>query len=175
MEQILYNKTRQVVILEKLRIASNFSDRFLGLLLHKNLAPAEGLLIQNCSSIHTLFMRFAIDCFFLDENLKVLEIRKNLTPHKLVFGKLPGIRHVLEVSTLRNIPFNLDLNDILEIRSFSPSVTRRERPSQSFLKGSGKTSPLIPLLKGDQGGCSPSFLHSPLRSPSTILSFFHST
>jgi uncharacterized membrane protein (UPF0127 family) len=113
---LLINTTRQMVILQKLRVASNFMDRFLGLLPYKNLDPEEGLLIENCSSIHTIFMRFTIDCFFLDENLKVLKMRKNLTPHRWACGNLPKIRHVLEVSTFRDMPLNLDLNDVLELR-----------------------------------------------------------
>ncbi len=113
---MLYNKTKQAVILKKLRVASTFAERFLGLLPCKNMAPEEGLLIRDCSSIHTIFMRFAIDCIFLDENLKVVKIRKNVTPHKLAFGKLPGTRHVLEVAAQRAVPLDLDLNDILEIQ-----------------------------------------------------------
>jgi uncharacterized membrane protein (UPF0127 family) len=115
-QTLLYNKTRQAVILEKLHVASNFLDCFLGLLPYKKLDPEEGLLIQNCSSIHTIFMRFTIDCFFLDENLKVLKMRKNLAPHRWACGNLAEIRHVLEVSTFRDMPLNLDLDDVLEIQ-----------------------------------------------------------
>ena len=40
----------------------------------------EGLLIESCSSIHMMFMRFSIDAVFLDAANKVKKIYSGLLP-----------------------------------------------------------------------------------------------
>ena len=46
--------------------ATGFADRFLGLMGRRSLAVGEGMHIVPCNSIHTFFMRIAIDVAFLD-------------------------------------------------------------------------------------------------------------
>lgn len=46
-------------------IADTFWRRFLGLMGRKELAPSHALLILPCFSVHTCFMRFAIDAVFV--------------------------------------------------------------------------------------------------------------
>lgn len=40
----------------------------------------RGLLLAPCNSVHMLFMRFAIDVVYLDENFCIKKIVRNLTP-----------------------------------------------------------------------------------------------
>jgi len=40
----------------------------------KELPAGEGILLRPCASVHTLFMRFAIDVVFCDSDLRVLAI-----------------------------------------------------------------------------------------------------
>lgn len=65
----------------KITYADNFYKRFKGLMLKKEFNG--GLLFTNLkdSSIHTLFMRFEIDVYFLDEN-KVIYEKTSLKPWK---------------------------------------------------------------------------------------------
>ncbi|MBO6179345.1 MAG: DUF192 domain-containing protein [Selenomonadaceae bacterium] len=79
-------------------IADNFFRRFLGLMGRKALHENEGLLITPCNSIHMLFMRFAIDAVYLDNDFKVLKVTKNLLPW-LGFSLCFGAKSVLEVKT----------------------------------------------------------------------------
>jgi len=58
----------------RVRIASNFLTRALGLLVGTPLGAAEGLLIAPCSSIHTFGMRYAIDVVFVDRQGRVLRV-----------------------------------------------------------------------------------------------------
>ena len=44
------------------------------------------MLIRPCRSIHMWFMRFSIDAAFLDEELRVLKISRNLRPWQLAFA-----------------------------------------------------------------------------------------
>ena len=65
----------------KIILANTFYKRFKGLMLKKEFK--DGLLFTNLtdSSIHTLFMRFEIDIYFLDENRTIFE-KTSLKPWK---------------------------------------------------------------------------------------------
>ena len=65
----------------KIILANTFYKRFKGLMLKKDFK--DGLLFTNLtdSSIHTLFMRFEIDIYFLDENRTIFE-KTSLKPWK---------------------------------------------------------------------------------------------
>ena len=65
----------------KIILANTFYKRFKGLMLKKDFK--DGLLFTNLtdSRIHTLFMRFEIDIYFLDENRTIFE-KTSLKPWK---------------------------------------------------------------------------------------------
>jgi uncharacterized protein len=47
------------------------------------LPQGEGLWIAPCESVHTFFMRFAIDLVYLDREHKVKKVRSNVGPWRL--------------------------------------------------------------------------------------------
>jgi uncharacterized protein len=51
-----------------------------GLLGRRELAAEEGLLIRPAPSIHTFFMRFAIDAVFVSRDGEVLKVAANVRP-----------------------------------------------------------------------------------------------
>jgi uncharacterized protein len=55
-------------------MATNPALRLRGLLGRKELPAGEGILLRPCASVHTMFMRFAIDVVFCDGDLKVLAV-----------------------------------------------------------------------------------------------------
>ncbi|MDP2940607.1 MAG: DUF192 domain-containing protein [Candidatus Omnitrophota bacterium] len=77
------NISQGTTLAQKLDVADNFFTRLKGLLGEKELAKGNGLLIKSCNSIHTFFMRFAIDAIFVDKNNKVVGLVKNLKPFRL--------------------------------------------------------------------------------------------
>ena len=54
-----------------------------GLLGRESLEPGEGMLLQPAPSIHTAFMRFAIDAVFMDGTLGVTKIVEGLRPWRM--------------------------------------------------------------------------------------------
>lgn len=70
---MILNKTTDKLINIKITYADTFYKRFKGLMLKKDID--FGLLFSNLksSSIHTHFMRFEIDVYFLDENKIVFD------------------------------------------------------------------------------------------------------
>lgn len=61
-------------------VADTFWSRFCGLMLRPQLLPGEGLLLEPCSSIHMLFMRFPIDAAFLGADNRVVAVYHALRP-----------------------------------------------------------------------------------------------
>ena len=64
----------------KIMVADTFFLRLRGLMFHKILPPATGLLLEPCNSVHMCFMRFAIDVVYLDKEFNIIKIVKNLRP-----------------------------------------------------------------------------------------------
>jgi uncharacterized membrane protein (UPF0127 family) len=68
------------VVCELCEIANGFFNRGRGLLGRRDLPRGQGMLIRPTWSVHTAFMRFAIDVVFLDEEMTVLKIARDLRP-----------------------------------------------------------------------------------------------
>ena len=58
-------------------------QRMVGLLDRRSLPDNEALLIPHCQSIHMFFMRFPIDVIFLDKDLRVVGLVRNIKPFHL--------------------------------------------------------------------------------------------
>jgi uncharacterized membrane protein (UPF0127 family) len=84
-----------VVVCEECLVAATPFTRLRGLLGRKSLPSGQGILLRPAASIHTFFMRFAIDAVFLDEELRVVAIAADLRPWRAA-GKR-GARAVLEL------------------------------------------------------------------------------
>lgn len=80
----LNSKTRERLLIGDLSVASSFVARGIGLLDRKALGDQQGLWIKPCNNIHTFFMRFPIDCVFVDRSLRVKAIHRNVRPWRLI-------------------------------------------------------------------------------------------
>jgi uncharacterized membrane protein (UPF0127 family) len=78
----LISETKGTVLAEDLRLADGIWSRFWGLMGRKSLPEDAGLLLRPSSSIHTAFMRFAIDVVFLDRSLRVVKVVPNMKPFR---------------------------------------------------------------------------------------------
>lgn len=90
------NRTREIVLADKVRTAGTFLSRFVGLLGTAAIGDEEGLWIAPCRGVHTLGMRYAIDVAFLDARGIVVGILEGLPPNR--FGRVfRGARGALEM------------------------------------------------------------------------------
>jgi uncharacterized protein len=85
---IVRNTDRETVLGEAIEVADTAVRRVKGLLGRECLEDGQGLLFKQCSSLHTLFMRFPIDILFIDRKGKVLRSRSDVTPFKFVAAPL---------------------------------------------------------------------------------------
>jgi uncharacterized membrane protein (UPF0127 family) len=83
------------VVCERCLLAETPLARVRGLLGRKALPSGEGLLLRPAGSIHTAFMRFAIDAVFLDGTDRVVKVASALGPWRAAACR--GARAVLEL------------------------------------------------------------------------------
>jgi len=84
-----------VVVCERCEVADGFWTRFRGLMLRPDLGEGEGMLIRSAGSVHTFFMRFPLDCVFLDRDLAVVAVREGVRPWRAAAAK--GAKATLEL------------------------------------------------------------------------------
>jgi uncharacterized protein len=111
------NRARGTVLATHLEVAGSAAERTKGLLGRDGLAPGEGLWIVPCESVHTFFMRFAIDLVYLDRKNRVKKVRSAVGPWR-VSGCLSA-HSVLELprGTIRNT-----LTEVGDALEFTPAI-----------------------------------------------------
>jgi uncharacterized membrane protein (UPF0127 family) len=72
------NVTRGVQLTECGRIAETLYPRLVGLLRDRALKHGEGLWIKPCNSIHSIGMKFRFDAIFLDKDLRVVHLVREM-------------------------------------------------------------------------------------------------
>lgn len=92
---MILNKTSQKLIDIKITCLNNFFKRFIGLMGRKDIDFAMLFCNLKDSSVHTLFMRFEIDVYFLDEKRIVFD-KVSLKPWRFYKPKKQA-KYILEV------------------------------------------------------------------------------
>lgn len=91
---MILNKTTNEHIKVKIIYANNFFKRFKGLMLKKDIDFVMLFTNLTDSSIHTFFMKFEIDVYFLDNNKNVFE-KASIKPWKFYKPKNKA-KYILE-------------------------------------------------------------------------------
>jgi hypothetical protein len=84
------------VVCARCALAVHPWSRMRGLLGRTSLEPDEGMLFRPASSIHMMFMRFAIDAVFLDRELVVVDVVQGLKPWRMASRR--GSKIVVELA-----------------------------------------------------------------------------
>lgn len=77
------NRTRDIVLGDKVRTAGTFLSRLVGLLGTARLGEGEGLWIVPCRGVHTIGMRYPVDVALLDAQGVVVGIMERLPPNRV--------------------------------------------------------------------------------------------
>ena len=80
----------------RLEVARTTLQRMRGLLGRSGLPAGQGMLIERCSSIHTFFMKFALDVIFLDSDWEVRLVVRDLRPWRMASSR--GASCVVELA-----------------------------------------------------------------------------
>lgn len=90
------NHTRGTELASKAHTARGFWSRLIGLLGRSSLQTGGALVLEPCNSIHTAFMRFAIDVVYIDRSGQVVKVISKLKPFR-VSGAFQGACSVIEL------------------------------------------------------------------------------
>ena len=110
------NVTRGSELARQARLARGFWSRLIGLLGRSSLQPGEALVLEPGSSVHTAFMRFAIDVVYLDRSRRVVKVVSALQPFRMS-GVLRGVRSVIELPSGTIVATNTAVGDELAFDS----------------------------------------------------------
>ena len=112
--RLFRNATRGTVLSAQTEIADNILSRLCGLLFRATLAEGDGLYLVPCKTIHMFWMRFAIDCVFIDNLGQVVGLVERIQPGRIspCFTKAHGCLE-LSAGTIANS--GTYLGDIVEI------------------------------------------------------------
>lgn len=89
--------------------------RMRGLLGRSGLPEGEGILLRPAGSIHTFFMRFAIDAVFLDRDLVVVGIEPSLGPWRTASRR--SAKSVVELASGECQRRGIEIGDALAVTS----------------------------------------------------------
>ena len=92
-----------------LEIADSFKKKLFGLMGKKNIQ--KGMFFPKTNSIHTFFMKEAIDVIMIDKNNTVIYFQKNVKKNKIIIKK--KAYHTIELPN--NSILNIKIHDKLTI------------------------------------------------------------
>lgn len=118
---LVYNKTKQTFLAQRLKVADSVLSRLVGLLGKRRLEPDSGLWIFPSRGIHTLGMLFAIDVVFLDRDLKVVALRERVPPFSMT-GLYLNAESVLELPSQAISKSGTEVGDELKISTADASA-----------------------------------------------------
>ena len=90
----------------KIKYADNYFKRLIGLMFKKDIDYGLIFILKYGSSIHTCFMRFNIDAYFLDEN-KIIFDKVTLKPWRY-YNPRKKAKYILET---KENSLDLNIND----------------------------------------------------------------
>lgn len=107
-------KRNNEILISELLVARTMWSRMKGLLGTQSLSEKSALWIHQCNSIHTFFMSYAIDCVFLDKELKICSLKKDIKPGRLVLPQLRA-KSVIEMKSGQIDKLNLQTGEQLYV------------------------------------------------------------
>ncbi len=114
MAQLLNSQNQ--ILASQLKIADSHWSRIKGLLGTESLQSQEALWIHRCNSIHTFFMKYSIDCVFLDRDLKVKALKEQVKPSRMTLP-IWGASSVIEMRSGQIRDLGLTLGEQLHVRT----------------------------------------------------------
>lgn len=93
MKKMLVLKIDKDEALSDILLADSFFKRLSGYMFQKK-PMSKGILFRNCNSLHSYFMHFDIDLYFLDQESHLLRVERGFSKNKTLYVK--EATHVLE-------------------------------------------------------------------------------
>lgn len=115
MTYTITNKTKEVQVCSKAKVAASLYSRLLGYMFRSSMDFDEALIFYNAPSIHMFFMRFSLDIVFLGKDNKIIKICSNLKPWQLAHCLISRV--TIELPAGKSDSLGLAIGDTLKITS----------------------------------------------------------
>ena len=110
----IVNRSRGVVIADKVEVASSWWARAKGLIGRRSLPAGFGLVLKPCGAIHMFFMAIPLDVIHVDRTGRIVKILHGIKPWRL--GPLvPTSRWVIEVPAETVQATGTQVGDLVEL------------------------------------------------------------
>lgn len=106
-------KKNDQILIPNAYVAKKFFERFLGLMGRKNIDPKFVIIFPHCNSIHTFFMREAIDVIFVSANGVVVKTICSLKPWRLLLPEKQAV-HCIEMASYNSKNLGICEGDLLK-------------------------------------------------------------
>jgi uncharacterized membrane protein (UPF0127 family) len=111
----LVNQRTDDALARNVEVAVTRRDRRKGLLGRTDFESSSALILAPCAAIHTMFMKFAIDAVFVDENGCAVKVVRELAPWRIAIDPFAHAVVELPARSLREFP--VQLGDRLYLRA----------------------------------------------------------
>jgi uncharacterized protein len=109
----LRNIRSQRTLADRLEAAFDSASRNKGLLQRSSLPAGQALILAPCNSIHTFFMRFAIDVLFMARDGRVVKMSRTLVPWRIAIAWRASAVVELPAGTIEQS--DTQVGDLLEL------------------------------------------------------------
>ena len=83
MSYTIRNLTRETTIAGSAEVARTFAQNLRGLMFRPSLSQGGGMVLYGTNWIHTFWMRFALDCIYIDRRQVVVGTDAGLEPNRI--------------------------------------------------------------------------------------------
>ncbi len=90
----IMNETRATTLADQAAVAQSYWGRLRGLMGRAELPLGAALIIEPNNSVHTFWMRFAIDVIFVDRAGTIVGLREAMPPNRPFAGAWRAVRTV---------------------------------------------------------------------------------
>ena len=114
---MIKNITKNTIIAENELIARSLWERGTGLICRKfEAGRMDAMIFDKCSSLHTFFMKYKFDVFFLDKSKKVITLYESASPWHIYNAETKIFRHctAIECPEFTIKKTNTAIGDIIE-------------------------------------------------------------
>jgi uncharacterized protein len=103
----LVNQRTDESLADRVEVAVTRRDRRKGLLGRSGLEASSALILAPCAAIHTMFMRFDIDCVFVDDDGRAVKVVREMSPWRIAIDPTAHAVVELPAGSLRSTEVNV--------------------------------------------------------------------
>jgi len=144
----VYNKTKEVFLAFRVKVADSVFSRLVGLLGRRSLEPDSGVWIVPANAVHTIGMLFSFALVLIDKHFRVVGFRELVRPFTITRPNFKA-ESVLELPAHSIFRSRTQIGDQLLIERYEARKPSQYSSSEAMVdvqKASPTTVPTTPII-----------------------------